>query len=135
MKKRAAILAAAVMVLLIICAVWYRTPMNLMDLDPDEVLEIVVFNGGTGTVTHIGDTNQIATIIDALNEVTVKRGKPSAGYSGFSFKITIYLSDGNQADDWNNFIINSNDTIQKDPFFYTVAEGSLPYDYIAGIAD
>ena len=135
MKKRAAILAAAAMVLLIICAVWYRTPINLMDLDPDEVLEIVVFNGGTGSVTHIGDTNQIATIIDALNEFTVKREKPSACYSGFSFKITIYLSDGNQADDWNNFIINSNDTIRKVPFFYTVAEGSLPYDYIAGIAD
>ena len=135
MKKRAAILAAAAMVLLIICAVWYRTPINLMELDPDEVLEIVVFNGGTGTVTHIGDTNQIATIIDALNEVTVKRGKPSAGYSGFSFKITIFLSVGNQAVFWNKFIINSNDTIRKDPFFYTVAEGSLPYDYIAGIAD
>ncbi len=135
MKKRAAILAAATMVLLIICAVWYRTPINLMDLDPDEVLEIVVFNGGTGTVTHVSDTNQIATIIDALNEVTVERGKPSVGYSGFGFKITIYLSDGNQADDWNNFIINSNDTIRKDPFFYTVAEGNLPYDYIASIAD
>lgn len=74
-------------------------------------------------------------IIENLNEIKLKRSKPSVGYSGYSFKMTIYLSDGNEADDWNNFIINSDDTIRKDPFFYKVVSEKIDYDYIAGIVN
>lgn len=35
----------------------------------------------------------------------------------------------NQADDWNNFLINSDDTIRKDSFFYPVIKGNIDYDY------
>ena len=41
------------------------------------------------------------------------------------YKRQIYLSDGNEAGDWNNFIINSDDTIRKDPFFYSVTKGNI----------
>jgi len=78
---------------------------------------------------------QIEHIIENLNEIKLKRSKPSVGYSGYSFKMTIYLSDGNEADDWNNFIINSDDTIRKDPFFYKVVSEKIDYDYIAGIVN
>ena len=74
-------------------------------------------------------------IIDNLNDVEVKRSKPSIGYSGYSFKVTIYLSDGNEADDWNNFIINSDDRIRKDPFFYSVTKGKIDYNYIENIVE
>ena len=70
-----------------------------------------------------------------MNDVEVKRAKLSVGYSGYSFKVTIYLSDGNEADDWNNFIINSDDSIRKDPFFYSVTKGKIDYNYIEDIVE
>lgn len=134
MKKKISILSV-VLILLVGIAVWYNVPIDLMNLDTNEVMEILVFNGNSGKTTHIEDKEQIHHIIDSLNDVEVKRLKPSIGYSGYSFKITIYLSDGNEADDWNNFIINSDDTIRKDPFFYSVTKGKIDYNYIENIVE
>ena len=130
MKKKMIILLSAMVICLIGIIVWYNVSLNLTDLVPDEVMEIVVFNGNSGETTHITDEQQIQHIIQNLNDVTVKKWKPSVGYS---FKITIYLSDGNEADGWNNFIINSEDTIRKDPFFYSVVTGKIDYNYIKSI--
>lgn len=135
MKKKIATLLSVVVILLVGIAVWYHAPIDLMNLDYKEVMEIVVFNGNSGNTTHINDKEQIQHIIDNLNDVEVKRSKPSVGYSGYSFKVTIYLSDGNEADDWNNFIINSDDTIRKDPFFYSVTKGKIDYNYIENIVE
>ena len=126
MKKKIIILLSVVIILLMGIVVWFNIPLDLMDLDPNEVMEIVVFNGNSGNATHIADN---------LNGVEVKRSKPSLGYMGYSFKVTIYLSDGNEAGDWNNFIINSDDTIRKDPFFYSVTKGNIDYSYIEGIVE
>ena len=135
MKKKLILLLSAVGILLTGIIVWFNIPLDLMDLDPNEVVEIVVFNGNSGKATHITEKEQIQHIVENLNDVEVKRSKPSFGYSGYSFKITIYLSDGNEADDWNNFIINSDVTIRKDPFFYSVIKGSIDYSYIERIAE
>lgn len=135
MKKKIATLLSVVVILLVGIAVWYHAPIDLMNLDYNEVMEIVVFNGNSGNTTHINDKEQIQHMIDNLNDVEVKRSKPSVGYSGYSFKVTIYLSDGNEADDWNNFIINSDDTIRKDPFFYSVTKGKIDYNYIENIVE
>lgn len=134
MKKKVPILSV-VLILLVGIAVWYLAPIDLMNLDANEVLEIVIFNGNSGNTTHIEDKEQIQHIIGNLNDVEVKRSKLSAGYTGYSFKVTIYLSDGNEADDWNNFIINSEDTIRKDPFFYSVTKGTIDYNYIESIVE
>ena len=128
MKRKLVMLLTIVAVLAVGIGIWYNVPINLMDLEHDEVIEIVVFNGNTGNATHITDETQIEHIIENLNEIKLKRSKPSVGYSGYSFKMTIYLSDGNEADDWNNFIINSDDTIRKDPFFYKVVSEKIDYN-------
>lgn len=135
MKKKIIILLSVVIILLMGIVVWFNIPLDLMDLDPNEVMEIVVFNGNSGNATHITDKEQIQHIVENLNGVEVKRSKPSLGYMGYSFKVTIYLSDGNEAGDWNNFIINSDDTIRKDPFFYSVTKGNIDYSYIEGIVE
>lgn len=70
-----------------------------------------MFNGNTGKETHITEESQIENIINNLNDIKMKRRKPSVGYMGYSFNMTIYLSDGKKADGWNGFIINSSDTI------------------------
>lgn len=133
MKKKIFVLLSVVLILILGVAVWYNIPIDLINLDPNEVMEIVVFNGNSGETTHISDEQQIQHIIQNLNDVEVKRSKPSVGYMGYSFKMTIYLSDGNEADGWNNFIINSENTIRKDPFFYSVVSGEIDYDYIESI--
>lgn len=135
MKKKIIILLSAMAILFAGIAIWYSTPIDLMDLDHNEVMEIVVFNGNSGNTTHIKDKEQIQHIIANLNDVEIKRAKLSVGYSGYSFKVTIYLSDGNEADDWNNFIINSDDSIRKDPFFYSVTKGKIDYNYIEDIVE
>lgn len=135
MKKKIPILLSVVLILLVGIAVWYNASIDLMNLDANEIMEIVVFNGSSGNTTHIEDKEQIQHIINNLNDVEVKRSKLSAGYSGYSFKVTIYLSDGNEAGDWNNFIINSDDTIRKDPFFYSVTKGKIDYNYIENIVE
>lgn len=135
MKKKIIIVLSVMVIFLVGFCVWYNVPIDLMSLEHNEVLEIVVFNGNTGNTTHIADKEQIQHIIDNLNAVELKRSKPSVGYSGYSFKMTIYLLDGNEADGWNDFIINSDDTIRKNPFFYTVSKGKIDYDYIKNIAE
>lgn len=135
MKKKVSIVLAAVLILILGVAVWYCAPIDLIRLDPNEVMEIVIFDGNTGNAAHIEDQEQIQHIIDNLNDIEVKRSKPSVGYTGYRFKTTIYLSDGNEADGWNNFIINSDDTIRKDPFFYSVVEGKIDYSYIESILE
>lgn len=96
MKRKLVMLLTIVAVLAVGIGIWYNVPINLMDLEHDEVIEIVVFNGNTGNATHITDETQIEHIIENLNEIKLKRSKPSVGYSGYSFKMTIYLSDGNE---------------------------------------
>ena len=135
MKKKPIIFLCAAAVLLAGIAVWYRAPIDLMDLDPDEVTEITVFNGSTGNTTHIRDRAQIRHIIDQWNDVEVKRAKRSSGYSGYSFRVTLSLSDGRKAGDWNDFIINAEDTIVKDPFFYSVTKGDTDYRYLENLAE
>ena len=135
MNKKAKTVIAVLAVLAAGFLLWYNLPIKLLELEPQNVMEIKVFNGNTGKLTHITDEEEIENIIENLNEVKIKRYKPSVGYSGYSFKMTIYLTDGNEADGWNNFIINSEDTIRKDPFFYRVTEGNIDYEYIESITE
>ena len=126
MKKEVSISLAGVLILILGVAAWYNAPNDLMNLDPKEVMEIVVFNGNSGNGTHIEDKGQFQYSIDDLNDI---------GYTGYGFKMTIYLSNGNEADGWNNFIINSVDTIRKDLFFYSVIKGRIDYSYIENIIE
>ena len=128
-------IVVGLLLIIVVGLTWYKAPIDLMDLSSHDVMEIDVFNGNTGQTTHITDTEQIDHIVDNLNDVVIKRGKTSVGYMGHSFKITIYMSDGNEADGWNNYMINSADTIRKDPFFYHVVEGNVDYDYIKRIVN
>lgn len=131
--KRKAMTALAIVVILAAAAIWYHLPIHLLDADPAAVTEIVVFNGHIGKETHITDKAQIEHIVENLNQVRLKRWKPSVGYSGFSFRTTLVFAEGEKADGWDHFIINAEDTVRKDPFFYTVVSEPIDYDYLAGI--
>lgn len=82
MKKKIIILLSVVIILLMGIVVWFNIPLELMDLDPNEVMEIVVFNGNGGNATHITDKEQIQHIVENLNGVEVKRSKLIFGIYG-----------------------------------------------------
>ena len=44
MKRKLVMLLTIVAVLAVGIGIWYNVPINLMDLEHDEVIEIVVFN-------------------------------------------------------------------------------------------
>ena len=129
-KRKLKIILGAFIVIAAIGILWYNAPLGATDLDPKDVKEIVVFDGNTGKSLHIEKQKDIDYIIDGLNGLRIKRRGISLGYTGFIYKTTIYLKSGDEADGFNNFIINSPDTIRKDPFFYTVIGSKTPCEYI-----
>jgi len=68
MKKKMIILLSAMVICLIGIIVWYNVSLNLTDLVPDEVMEIVVFNGNSGETTHITDEQQIQQAFEGLTK-------------------------------------------------------------------
>lgn len=70
MKRKLEILLTAIIILAMGIGIWYNAPIDLMDLEANEVMEIVVFNGNTGNITHITDNPQIQYIIQNLNELS-----------------------------------------------------------------
>ncbi len=129
-KRKLKIILGAFIVAAAIGILWYNAPLGATDLDPKDVKEIVVFDGNTGKDIRIEKQKDIDYVIDSLNSLRVKRSGLSFGYTGYSYKTTIYLNSGEEAEGFNNFIINSPDTIRKDPFFYTVIGSKTPYYYL-----
>ncbi len=135
MKRKLMIAAMVVLLFLTGVAVWYAAPIDFVDLQPDEVKEIVIFNGNTGRAAHITEKAQLAHILQNFNAVKLKRSEFVSSGSGFNLRVTIYLTDGNEADGWNNFIVNSENRIRKDPFSYTVVSGKLDYDALERLTE
>lgn len=48
MKRKIILVSSVIAILLAGIFVWYTLPADLMDLDHNEVMEIVVFNGSSG---------------------------------------------------------------------------------------
>ena len=107
--------------------IWWNTSISIINIAPSEVSKIEVFDGSTGKSITITNTTDIDHIITNLNETSLDRGKMSLGYTGYSYRTTIYKSNG---DMYKKFIINSSNTVRKDPFFYRDNSDSIDYGYI-----
>ena len=134
MKKKIIILLSVVIILLMGIVVWFNIPLDLMDLDPNEVMEIVVFNGNSGNATHITDKEQIQHIVENLNGVELKRSKPSLGYRLVSKLLFICLMATRQA---IGIILLSIQMIQleKIHFLFCYKGGNIDCSYIEGIVE
>ncbi len=126
------VIVAAFFLCAMVLLVWYKMPVYFTAYNPGQISEIAILDGNTGKELHITGKREIGYIINNLKSIKLQRDKISLGWSGFSFRTTIYLENGKEAED---FIINSSNYIRKDPFFYTVTEGSIDYGYIQKLAD
>ncbi len=129
MKKKNIVLIVIVL-LLLGGLLWWNLPSHITSIKPEKVSKIEIFDGGTGKSTSITEQKDIEHIIQNLNSVTVNKKGISLFYLGYSFRTTIYKTNGKV---YKKFILNSGDTLRKDPFFYQSKSGNIDYDYIKGL--
>jgi len=124
-KKRLIILLAFLGTLMLLLFTYI--PHKIITIDPVEISKIEIFDGTTGKGLTIDNKNEIQHIISNLNGVTFSKDKISLGYMGYRFRITIYKNNGRK---YKQFIVNSNDTIRYNGFFYRDKTKSIDYEYL-----
>lgn len=119
----------AIIIAIVIYGLTY-IPRKIVAIEPSKVSTINIFDGSTGKSIIVTDRENIEHIIGNLNSITFRKDKWSLGYMGYSFNTIIYKSNGTI---YKEFIINSTDTIRKDPFFYRDSTKSIDYNYIRNL--
>lgn len=119
-----------ILLIIAVCFGLTYIPHKIVNIKPSEVSSICIFDGGTGKNIKITNRSDIEYIISNLNSIKFRRDKLSLGYMGYSYRTTIYKNDGSV---YKEFIINSRDTIRKDPFFFKDRTNSIDYDYIRNL--
>ena len=133
MRKRRFIFLAAVSVLLLAALFWWATPVTFLEGIPaDKVTSIEVFDGGTGIGFTVVAPEDIQYIVSNLQQASMQREKLSLGYMGTRFRLTFYDDSGVPLE---TLIVNSANTIRKDPFFYRDPDASLFLDYLVSLED
>ena len=133
MRKRRFIFLEAVSVLLLAALFWWATPVTFLEGIPaDKVTSIEVFDGGTGIGFTVVAPEDIQYIVSNLQQASMQREKLSLGYMGTRFRLTFYDDSGVPLE---TLIVNSANTIRKDPFFYRDPDASLCLDYLVSLED
>ena len=133
MRKRRFIFLAAVSVLLLAALFWWATPVTFLKGVPaDKVTSIEVFDGGTGIGFTVVAPEDIQYIVSNLQQASMQREKLSLGYMCTRFRLTFYDDSGVPLE---TLIVNSANTIRKDPFFYRDPDASLCLDYLVSLED
>lgn len=125
--KRLIILAAAIVLAAIAGIFIFCTSPKRFKENLQEINKIYIFNGNTGKDFTVSDSEQIEYIADNIKNSNLKRDGISLGYVGYGFKLKFLDSQGNVL---TEIIVNSEDTIRKDPFFYTNSNEELCFDYL-----
>ncbi|MCM1236722.1 MAG: GNAT family N-acetyltransferase [Ruminococcus flavefaciens] len=130
-KNNGKLLIWKIILLIVLIAIFYFTPKTFGNgIHPSDVDHINVFDGNRGVGFTIDDPEHIQYIVENIQSHPMKRDSLSFGYMGYSFKIS-YIDD-DEKDVIPVFILNSDNSIRKDPFFYT-CEGGLCFDYIENL--
>lgn len=128
MKKAIILFVVPIVVFIIVAAGYYFMPKTFgKNVNPSEVDHINVFDGNTGTAFTITAPEDIESIVKNIQSKFMKKDGLSLGRMGYGFEIR-YL-DNKDKDIIPEFILNSDNAIQKAPFFY-VCTGGLCFDYI-----
>ena len=126
-NKKFRLIIAITFVLAAALAIWYfNTTTFLRKVNPSDIKSISVFDGNTGESFDFSDTDEIRYVVENIQSTKMKKDTLSMGYTGYSFRISFF--DENEKE-MESFIINSSNTIRKDPFFYR-CDGDLCFDYL-----
>ena len=126
-NKKFRLIIAITFVFVAALAIWYFMPTAfLRKVNPSDIKSISVFDGNTGESFDFSDTDEIRYVVENIQSTIMKKDTLSMGYTGYSFRISFF--DENEKE-MESFIINSSNTIRKDPFFYR-CDGDLCFDYL-----
>lgn len=118
---------------LLAAALWYCTPKPLMQIDAERITCISIFDGTQGEGVDVTDPEELQALADELNSVRMKPTKPSLGYMGYRFRITVYTERNGKTGAEKTFIVNSAETVRIDPFFYEVTDGEIDVSLLEGL--
>ena len=125
------VIVLLILVLVAIAVIWYVSPSRFLNnVTAEDVKFIHIFNGNNGSNYTVGDREQISEIVDNIKSISFKKSGISLGRKGYLYSLTFENTDGKIID---KFIINSNDTLRNDPFFYRDESKSLCAEYIGNI--
>ncbi len=122
-------LAIASCIAVVLC--FLTTPITTFTISPNEIDRISVFDGRNGCEIEIENDKELKQIINYMNEMHMNRDKVSLGHMGYGFRITLYSSDKPV----ETLILNSEDTVRKDPFFYNLQEKTGLYNYLDSLCN
>ena len=126
-NKKFRLIIAITFVFVAALAIWYFMPTAFLSkVNPSDIKSISVFDGNTGESFDFSDTDEIRYVVENIQSTIMKKDTLSMGYTGYSFRISFF--DENEKE-MESFIINSSNTIRKDPFFYR-CDGNLCFDYL-----
>lgn len=133
MKKKVLVPIIALLVIAAFLIIAYCMPKTFgKGVNPSEVDHINIFDGQTGTGFTISNPEDIRYIVETIQSHPMKKDGISLGTMGYGFQIS-YLNQ-EEKDIIPMFFLNGDDTIRKDPFFYT-CDGGLCFDYIKEIEE
>jgi hypothetical protein len=133
MKSKKMLIGVCIILVIIAGSlIWWNMPCSITNIAPSEGSKISIFDGNTGNSMTVTNATDIEHIIQNLNTVNLKKEKISMGYTGYSYRTTVYKVNG---DVYKEFIINSSDTIRRDPFFYRDSSESIDYKFIQELFD
>lgn len=128
MKKKIVILFSILLVLIIISLAYYFTPKTFCKgINPADVDHINIFDGSTGTGFTVENADDIKYILENIQSKSMRIRGVSIGRMGYKFSVMFVDKNDNAV--ISQFIINSDDTIRKDPFFYS-CDGGLCIEYL-----
>lgn len=126
-NKKIRLISTIVFVLIAALTIWCFMPTTFLSKDnPSDIKSISVFDGNTGKSFDFRDTDEVRYVVENIQSTKMKKDTLSIGYMGYGFRISFFDENGKKIE---SFIINSSDTIRKDPFFYR-CDGGLCYDYL-----
>ncbi len=126
-NKKIRLIIVIIFALIAALAIWYLLPTTFLSkVEASHIKSISVFGGNTGEGFDFSDTDEIRYVVENIQSTKMKKDTLSIGYMGYSFHISFFDENGNEIE---SFIINSPNTIRKDPFFYR-CDGNLCFDYL-----
>ena len=134
MKKKY-IMLGIVVVLMVSAFIWWNVPTSfLASVNANEIISIHVRNGNNGNSFEIESQEDILYIVDNIQKQSFEKDGFSLFNMGTLYTLSFYNADGKLI---SKFIVNSDDTIRKDPFFYRTNSSGLQtiIDYLNTLED
>ena len=127
-KKNFVLLSIATVIILILLSLFIPKSFG-ENIRIEDINYIYVFDGNNGKEFTINNRNDVEYIVNNIKNNKVKINSLSLGYMGYGLKIKYMDSKGKTL---LSFILNSKDTIRKDPFFYKCND-ELCFEFIKKI--